>query len=93
MEITVVYNDDSQIKKLGGTYSLKGVSPNFVFIDERTLKGKKKAWSIKSHWAAKETPFAVIMDGEKAVKVFYSETGENIINSLITYLNEQDIHS
>lgn len=89
MEITVVYNDDSQIKKLGGTYSLKGISPNFVFIDERTLKGKKKAWSIKSHWAAKETPFAIIMDGEKAVKVFYSETGEDILESLINFINSQ----
>lgn len=86
IEVTIVYNDDSQIKKLGDTYSLKGTSPSFVFLDERTLKGRKKGWSVKSHWAAKETPFAVVKSDEKVLKVFYSEGGD-VIKLLINYLN------
>ena len=91
-DVIVVYNEDSQIKKLGGTFTLK-VSPFFRFINEDTHKGKKEAWALKSHWGAKMTPFAICMEGEKVVKAFYSETGEDVIKSLIDYLNEQDIHS
>lgn len=91
-DVYVVYNDENQIKKIGGTYRLK-VSPFFTYINEASAKGKKEAFALKSHWGARMTPFALCMEGENAVKAFYSETGEDVIKSLIDYLNESDIHS
>lgn len=91
-DVYLVYNDTSQINRIGDTYTLK-VSPFFTFINETSPKGKKEAFALKGHWGARMTPFAICMDGEKAVKAFYSETGEDVIESLIKFLNEQDIRS
>lgn len=85
-DVYLVYNDDSQLRKIGGTYTLK-VSPFFHFIDDRTRQGKKDSWKIKGGFGAKLTPFAVVYDGENPIKAFYSETGEDVIESLINYLN------
>ena len=85
-DVYVVYNDEKQIKKVED--SCKKESLTFHFIDSQSLKTKREAWSLKSHWAAKEDPFAIAMDGDKAVKAFYSEAETDVINSLIKYLNE-----
>lgn len=85
-DVYLVYNDDSQLRKIGGAYTLK-VSPFFHFIDDRTLNGRKEAFKLKGSWGAKLTPFALCTDGEKAIKAFYSETGTDIIKELIDYLN------
>ncbi len=84
MDVYIVYNNDEVLKKLGGTLK---VSPFFHFVDDRTRKGKKDSWKIKGSFGAKLTPFAVVYEGEKPLKAFYSETGENVIDSLIDYLN------
>ncbi len=92
-DVYLVYNNDSIIKRLGGAYTFK-VSPFFHFIDDRTLKGRKEAYKLKSHWAATLTPFVVCTEGLNPIKVFYSEEGKDVIESLINYLNEPDnIHS
>ena len=87
-DVFVVYSDVDQIKRIGGAYTLKS-SPTFHFIDSQSNKSKKEAWALKSHWAAKEDPFAICMNGDKAVKAFYSETGEDVIQSLINFVNSQ----
>lgn len=87
MDVYVVYNDDSVLTRIGGTDTLKK-SPFFHFMDDRTHKGRKDAWKLKGSFGAKLTPFAVVFEGEKPLKAFYSETGEDIIESLINYLNE-----
>lgn len=87
--VIVVYNDDSQIRRIGGAYTLKE-SPFFTYINESSCKGRKEAFALKGHWGARMTPFAICMDGEKAIKAFYSETGEDVIKSLIDYLNEHE---
>ena len=86
MDVYVVYNDDAVLRRIGGTYTLK-VSPFFHFIDDRTREGKKDSWKVKGGFGAKLTPFAVVYEGEKPLKAFYSETGEDVIDSLIKYLN------
>lgn len=91
-DVYLVYNDDSQLKKIGGTYTLK-VSPFFHFIDDRTKEGKKESFKLKGSWGARLTPFALCTEGDKVIKAFYSETGTDIIKELIDYLNEQNIHS
>ena len=91
-DVTIVYNNKDQISNLGDTLK---VSPFFTFIDESSRKGRKEAYALKSHWGARLTPFVVCYNKDNAIKVFYSETGEDVIKSLIDYLNEyeQDIHS
>ncbi len=84
MDVYIVYDDDQVIRKLGDTLK---VSPFFHFIDDRTRRGKKDSWKIKGHFGAKLTPFAVIYEGEKPIKAFYSEA-EDVMESLIKYLNE-----
>lgn len=85
MDVYLVYNDDKDLKKLGDA-NIK-VSPFFHFIDDRTRRGRKDSWKIKGGFGAKLTPFAVIYEGEKPIKAFYSETGNDIVESLIKYLN------
>ena len=85
-DVIVVYNDDSQIRKIGGVYTLKK-SPFFTYINESSRKGRKEAFALKGHWGARMTPFAICMDGEKPIKAFYSETEKDVIESLIKYLN------
>lgn len=87
-DVIVVYNDDSQIRRIGGVYTLKK-SPFFTYINESSHKGRKEAFALKSHWGARMTPFAICMDGEKPIKAFYSETGNDIIKELINYLNQE----
>lgn len=86
-DVYIVYNDDSQLRKIGGTYTLK-VSPFFHFIDDRTMKGKKDSYKLKGSWGARMTPFVLCTERDTPVKAFYSETGEDVIESLIKYLNE-----
>ncbi len=87
-DVYLVYNDINQIKRLGGTYTLK-VSPFFHFIDFNSKEGKKEAWTLMNQYASKKPPFALIMNGEKPIKAFYTEADEDIIESLIKYLSNE----
>lgn len=82
-DVYIVYNDEKQIERIGDTK----VSPFFHFIDDRTFRGKKDSFKLKGSWGARQTPFVLCMEGNKAIKAFFSETGEDVIQSLIDYLN------
>ncbi len=84
-DIFIVCSDKEQIKKVEDTVK---VTSTFHFIDPLSKRGKKLAWNLKSHWGAKLDPFAIVMNGDKPVKAFYSES-ENVIDNLILYLNER----
>lgn len=62
---------------------------NFHFINTSTLKGQKEGIKLKSHWAAKLEPFAIVTEDKKVVKAFYSEA-EDVIKSLTKYLTEHE---
>lgn len=85
-DVFVVYNNEEQLNRIGDTSKY---TPIFHFIDSMTKKGKKEAYRLKSHYAARLDPFAVILDKNKPIKAFYSEA-EDVIDSLIKYLNEND---
>lgn len=61
--------------------------PFVHFIDEGTLKGKSSSYKLKSEWGARKIPFACIYEDGKMKKGFYTEADNDIINSLINYLN------
>lgn len=84
MKIYVICNKNEEMKIREST---KG-SLNFYFIDPTTSKGIKEARSLKSHWAARKDPFALIEENNKPIKAFYSEA-EDVITNLIKYLNEK----
>lgn len=86
-DIYIVYDKEEQIKELDGIFSLEENSPTFHFINSQSNKTKKVAWALKNRWASKIDPFVLITNGDKAVKAFYSETGEDVIESLLNYLN------
>ena len=84
MEAIVVY-DNKKDKELLDLIDSK--VPIFInYIDFNTVNGKKEAYKIKSHWAAKMNPFVVVQEEDQIIKVFYSEKS-NAINQLINYLN------
>lgn len=87
-DIFVIYDNKSQIKRIEDAL---GASSIFHFIDSTSKNGKKEAVALKSHWAARLDPFVLVMDGDKAIKAFYSETGEDVIDSLINYVKEKSI--
>ena len=82
-DIIVIYRDKSQLDRIGDTSKY---TPIFHFVDSLAKKSKKEAWRIKSYYGAKLDPFAVILDNEKPIKAFYTES-EDVIDSLIKYLN------
>lgn len=86
MEAIVVY-DNKKDRELLNLVDSK--FPIFInYIDYNTVEGRKESFQIKSHWSARQNPFAVVSEGEKIIKVFYSESGKNAIQQLINYLNE-----
>ena len=85
MEAIVIY-DNKKDRELLDLIDSK--FPIFIeYIDYNTVNGRKEAFKVKSHWSAKMNPFIVVQDGEKIIKVFYSEKN-NAINQLINFLNE-----
>ena len=84
LEVYVIINDDFQRDQIANSNLID--SPIFYFIDERSEK--TKAYRLKSAYATKMTPFVVIHKDQKPIKAFYGESEENVINSLINYLNE-----
>ena len=86
IDVFIVYNDPSVEKRIKEA-NIKS-SPFIHFIDEGTLKGKKEAFKLKGAWGARMTPFAAVFKGEEIIKAFYSEADNDVIKSLIDYLNE-----
>lgn len=87
MNVKVVY-DNIRDRELLNLVDSK--FPIFIeYIDINTKEGKKEAFRVKSHWAAKANPFVEITEEDKIIKVFYSDAkGDNAINQLINYLNK-----
>lgn len=84
MLVTAIYESDEQydifkeIEKDHPDYEWK-----FLYAPT------KDAFRVKRRWAAKKSPFAMIEDGDKLVKIFYSEA-INVIDELKKYLNENN---
>lgn len=85
MEAIIVYENKKDRELLD---LIDSKFPIFIkYIDFNTVEGRKESYRVKSHWGAIKNPFVVVQDGEKILKVFYSEKN-NAINQLISYLND-----
>ena len=64
MKVTITYSDESILSRIPK-------SENITLLDVETLKGKKEAFKLKSHWGARLDPFIIIEDNGKAIKAFF----------------------
>lgn len=86
-DIYIIYDDDAQIERLHrGAYTFE-TSAYFHFIKDNE-KNKKDVWHIKNIFASKLSPFVGVFDKDTPIKAFYSEADNDVIGSLIKYLNE-----
>lgn len=83
MKVYIVCNEEEK-KRVRDSINK---SLTLYFINPNTLKGSKEARALKSYWAARLNPFALIEENNKPIKAFYSEA-EDVITNLINYLNE-----
>lgn len=81
-DVIIVINSNEQKDKI--TNSIYN-DLFYSFIDERI--DKTKAYKFKYMFGTKMTPFAVAYDKDKPVRGFYGESKEDVIESLIKYLN------
>ncbi len=82
-DVIIVINSDEQKDKI--TDSIHN-DLFYSFIDERL--DKTKAYKFKYMFGTKITPFAVAYDKDKPIRGFYGEAKEDVIESLIKYLND-----
>lgn len=87
LKIIITYNNAAQIKEIKDSFKESLI---FHFIDSLSKKGKKEAWTLKSYWGARLDPFILVMNNEKVIKAFYSEADNNVIKSLIKYLDNEN---
>lgn len=85
MEATVIYDniaDRELIEQIDSKF------PIFInYIDFNSKQEKKNAYKIKSHWAARKNPFVELKDGDKVIKVFYSDSkGDNAVLNFVNFL-------
>ena len=62
------------------------VEPFFHFLDIGSKKDMSKAYKFKQIWGARKNPFCLIEEDGKAVKAFYTETGDDAIEQMLKYL-------
>lgn len=62
------------------------LSPFVHILDIGSIKERSKAYKLKQEWAARQDPFCLVEEDGKAVKAFYSETGDDAINQLIKFM-------
>lgn len=87
-DIYIVYNNDRLRSQIENSSIMNSLF--FHFIDDRTRKGLKEAYKLKSYWGARLTPFAIIMNGESPIKAFYSESNDCTANNIINYINQYE---
>lgn len=56
--------------------------------DEGSYKEKKQAYKLKASCGARMTPFVAVYEGDELIKAFYTEADDDVLKSLIKYLNE-----
>lgn len=86
MEANIIYDNRADRELLETVNSKFPIFINYVDFNSKT--GKKTAYKIKSHWAARANPFVELKEEDKVIKVFYSDSkGDNAILNFINFLN------
>lgn len=87
-DVTIVINNNQDLKYIMNSDTK--IKPYITIYDERYFEDKKKAYSIKNEYGARETPFVLILKDGKYLKAFWKESIEDPIKELINFLNGKD---
>ena len=87
MKIFITYQTNEQLNELLNLKKeIDDESISFYFIDSMSFKGKKQANRLKHTWGARKDPFAIVIDNNKAIAAFYTESKKDVISELTNYL-------
>ncbi len=85
-DVYIVSDDPDLSNKINGSFP---GNPFFHFYDIGSMKDRSAAYKLKGQFGERLDPFAVVFSKDKAVKAFYTEADDHVIESLIKYLKEQ----
>nr|DAN43780.1 MAG TPA: hypothetical protein [Caudoviricetes sp.] len=83
--VKFVYNNPSDKDRILDA-NLQGIF--LELYDEGSYKEKKQAYKLKASCGARMTPFVAVYEGDELIKAFYTEADDDVLKSLIKYLNE-----
>lgn len=83
--VKFVYNNPSDKDRVLDA-NLQGIF--LELYDEGSYKEKKQAYKLKASCGARMTPFVAVYEGDELIKAFYTEADDDVLKSLIKYLNE-----
>lgn len=84
MKVTIVYSEPEEIKSVKLPEDL-----DVTLLDENSVKTQRKARSIKSHFAAIQTPCVFVAnDKDDVFKVFYREEFKDPIDKFLEWFDE-----
>ena len=84
-DVYIVSDDPDLSNKINGSFP---GNPFFHFYDIGSMKDRSAAYKLKGQFGARLDPFAVVFSKDKAVKAFYTEADDHVIESLIKYLKQ-----
>lgn len=84
IDIYVVHNNPDIIENIWNASSQ--IEPFIHILDIGSKLDRSKAFKFKQEWGARKDPFCLIEEDGKAVKAFYSETGEDAVVQLINFI-------
>lgn len=90
--ITDVYivDDDPMLREKFAKHEFTCKSnPFYHFYDIGSMIDRSAAFKLKGSFGARQNPFAVVYDKDKAIKAFYSEAGD-VYSDLINYLENYE---
>lgn len=93
--LKIAYDDNSEnlVKELETLIPFKYPLIKLEAYHENLFKERKKAFKLKGGYSARHCPFAVLLDtDEKVVSVFYSESNDCTLDSIIKTLNNYTLY-
>jgi len=86
MKITIVYSEPEQVSSIDMPAELE-----VLYLDENSLKTRRKAHGLKGSFAAKETPCVFVYNDKNEVdKVFYAEVSKDPIRDFLDWYVKLD---
>lgn len=84
LELLLVSSDLNDEKKVLSRESPSGYY--FSFLDIGSMLCRADAFSLKSEWGARKDPFALVKDGDKVLRCFYSEKSNNVVDEALDFI-------
>ena len=87
-DVIVVHNDPEVEKRIAEAKCK--INPFIQFHAEYTKEGKANGYKVKNTYAAKLSPFILLLDKGTPIKALYTEADPDVVGTLINILNIVD---